>query len=65
MIFVRSGYIKYGVISRKTPTGKFNTMKETDFACLALEEENLFNTLTGQEVERLCIFLLKTQNVSQ
>ena len=40
-------------------------MKETDFACLALEEENLFNTLTGQEVERLCIFLLKTQNVSQ
>ena len=22
-------------------------MKETDFACLALEEENLFNTLTG------------------
>ena len=40
-------------------------MKEADFPCLALEEENLFNTLTGQEVERLCILLLKTQNVSQ
>ena len=56
VIFVISEYVYLATISRNTPTAKFSldSVKQTDFICLGLKEENPFNTLTEQVVEKLC-----------